>query len=194
MKTHSSHPDGLAAATPLPIPLRWLDGLVGTLTTAAMAISAAGVLIALVLISYAVFSRYALGAPVLWVDSIVGFLLVGIVMLGASAALRQGQHIGVDLFTDRLGPRAKRWADAWSMLAVLTVAVFLVIDGWETAMFSKMLGMVTHGYVEVPLYWLQLLLPVGGVMLALAALDGLARLACGASAHADTVREEGGAK
>ena len=68
------------------------------------------------------------------------------------------------------------------MVAVLVVALFLIIDGWQTAMFSKMLGMTTIGYVQVPLYLLQLMIPFGGVMLAMVALESLLRLAGGGQA------------
>jgi len=34
--------------------------------------------------------------------------------------------------------------------------------------------------VEIPVYWVQLLLPLGGLMMALVALEALARIAAGA--------------
>jgi TRAP-type C4-dicarboxylate transport system permease small subunit len=68
---------------------------------------------------------------------------------------------------------------------VLAVALIFVVNGWRTAMFSKQLGIVADGRVEIPVYWLQLLLPLGGLLLALAALEALLRLAGGAPAVAD---------
>ena len=56
---------------------------------AATALSAAGVLISLVLIAWAVVMRYAFNRPPAWVDDTVGFMLVGIVMLAASQSLRR---------------------------------------------------------------------------------------------------------
>lgn len=175
-----------------PIALRFLGRLVYWMTTVGMAISAIGVLVALALISYSVISRYLLGAPSLWIDGVIGFLLVAIVMFGASAALREGRHLGVDLFTGKLEGRTKHWAEAWSMAAVLVVAGYLIVDGWQTAMFSRMIGITTHGYVEFPMYWIQMLIPVGGIMLGLAALEALGRIACGFPAHAGAESDEQG--
>jgi TRAP-type C4-dicarboxylate transport system permease small subunit len=154
--------------------------LLGALTGAAVALSAAGVLASLALIAWAVVMRYAFNRPPAWVDDAVGFLLVGVVMLAAAQVLRRGEHIGVDLLTSRLSPRARAWADAWSALAVLAAALVLVVNGWSTAMFSRQLGIVAEGNVEIPVYWVQLFLPLGGLMMAIVALESLARLAAGA--------------
>lgn len=166
-----------------PAVCRLFSRAVSAIFTAAMAVSAVCVLAALAVITYSVIVRYFLGEPSLWVDEVVGYLVVAIVMFGVASALREGRHIGVDLLTERLGPRGRRLAEAWSMLSVLVLAVFLVVNGWETAMFSKSIEMVSHGYLELPLYALQLLIPFGGCMLALAAVDALLRLAFGGSAH-----------
>jgi TRAP-type C4-dicarboxylate transport system permease small subunit len=154
--------------------------ILGALTRAATAASAAGVLVSLALIAWAVVMRYAFNRPPAWVDDAVGFLLVGVVMLAAAQVLRRGEHIGVDLLTSRLSPAARRWADAWAALAVLAAALVLVVNGWSTAMFSRSLGIVAEGNVEIPVYWMQLFLPLGGAMMALVALESLARLAGGA--------------
>jgi TRAP-type C4-dicarboxylate transport system permease small subunit len=154
--------------------------LLGALTGAAVALSAAGVLASLALIAWAVAMRYVFNRPPAWVDDAVGFVLVGVVMLAAAQVLRRGEHIGVDLLTARLSPRARRWAEAWSALAVLAAALVLVLNGWSTAMFSRQLGIVAEGNVEIPVFWVQLFLPAGGAMMALVALESLARLAAGA--------------
>lgn len=156
-----------------------LGRLLGALTGAATAAAAAGVLVSLALIAWAVVMRYAFNRAPVWVDDTVGFLLVAIVMLAAAQTLRHGEHINVDMLTTRLGPRGQRWARAWSALAALAVSLVLLVNGWQTAMFSRQLGIVAEGQIEVPVFWLQLLLPLGGALMALVALEALARLAAG---------------
>lgn len=158
-----------------------LERVVGAITNVAMAVSAAGVLLCLALITYSVVMRYAFNSPPAWVDDTVGFTLAGIVMLAAASTLRQGGHIGVDILTAGLGARGKRWAEAWAMLTVLAVSLILIVNGWETVIFSRMLGIMSAGNVEIPVYLLQLLIPLGGVMMLLVALEALIRLAAGAS-------------
>ena len=159
--------------------LERLARFIGALNAAAVALSAAGVLASLALIAWAVVMRYGFNRAPVWTDEVVGFLLVGIVMLAAAQSLRRGEHIGVDLLTSKLSPRGQRWAQAWSSLSVVVVSLILIVNGVQTAMFSRKLGILTEGNLEIPVYWLQLLLPVGGAIMLLVALEALLRLAAG---------------
>lgn len=154
--------------------------IVGGMTALAMALAALGLLASLVMIAYGVVMRYGFNSPPVWVDDLVGFILVGIVMLAAAATLRRGEHISVDILTDRLSPSGKRWAQGWAMASVIVAAAMLVVNGWETAMSSKALGIMTSGQVEIPVYLLQMLLPLGGVAMLLVAVETLVRLVAGA--------------
>ncbi|MEO7760790.1 MAG: TRAP transporter small permease [Casimicrobiaceae bacterium] len=152
---------------------------IGALTTFAIGCSAAAVLVSLVLIGWSVVMRYVFNQAPVWVDDMVGFLLVAIVMLSAAQALRRGEHIGVDLLAERLSARAARWTQAWALFAVLLVALILVVNGWQTAMQSRQFGVVTEGRLEWPVWMLMMLMPVGGALMTVVALEGLWRLALG---------------
>jgi TRAP-type C4-dicarboxylate transport system permease small subunit len=149
------------------------------LTNAAAAMAAASVLVMLALVAYSVGMRYLLNRPQVWVDEAVGFLLVGSVMLAVAEALRRGEHISIDLLTDRLGARGRRAAAVLGLLAVLATAAALLWEGWETVAFARMLGLMTEGYITLPLWQLQLLVPIGGALLLLACLAELLRIAAG---------------
>ncbi len=151
----------------------------GALCDGAIALSATCLLVSMALIGWAVAMRYVFNRPPVWTDDAVGFLLVAIVMLAAAQVLRRGEHIGVDVLTDRLRGRAARWARAWAAVAAGVVAIILVVNGWETAMQSRQFGIVTEGRIELPVWWLMLLLPVGGSLMALVAVESLWRLALG---------------
>jgi TRAP-type C4-dicarboxylate transport system permease small subunit len=150
----------------------WINGV-------AVGLSAAGILVSLGLIAWAVVMRYVFNRPPVWTDEVVGFLLVGIVMLAAAQSLRRGEHIGVDILVARLGPRGRFWAQLWSSLSVLVVALIFIVNGWRTAMFSRQIGVLTEGNLEIPVYWLQLFLPLGGLMMLLVSLEAIARLLAG---------------
>ena len=172
-------PAGEPAPRRVPTIVALLGRAMGLVTGAAMALSAAGILASLVMVAYAVVMRYGFNRAPTWVDDSVGFILVGVVMLGAATTLRQGGHINVDMLTDRLGARGKRWAEAWAAFSVLLVSLILIVNGWQTAMSSRMLGISTSGNVEIPVYLLELLLPLGGVLMLLVSLEALLRLALG---------------
>ena len=78
------------------------------------------------------------------------------------------------------------------------VALILIVNGWETAQSSRMLGISTSGTVELPVYQLQLLLPLGGLLMLVVSLEALLRQALGLpalaksahGAHTPPVKEE----
>jgi len=144
-----------------------------------MALAALALLASLALIGWAVVQRYAFNAAPVWVDEVVGFALVAIVMLSAAQALRDGEHIGVDLLVERLSPQRRRWVHLWSALGAAAFSVVLIVNGWGTAMLAKTLGLVTEGSLEWPTWWLMLLMPVGGAALLLASIEAFWRAALG---------------
>lgn len=162
-----------------PRALRALGRLVTLATGAAMALSAAGLLVSLALIGWAVVMRYLFNRAPVWVDDLAGFMLVAIVMLAAAQVLRRGEHIAVDVFTEKLSGSAARWAQGLAIAAALVVASMLVANGWQTAMQSRQFGIVAEGRLEWPVWWLMLLLPIGGVLMALVSLEALWRLVLG---------------
>lgn len=178
MNASSSHEPAALAEGPA---LRLIRKAIHALNATAVALSALGILAALSLIGWSVIMRYVFNRPPVWVDEVVGFLLVAIVTLACADVLRRGEHIGVDIFTSMLGPKGRRWAHAWGSLAAVLTSLVFVINGWETAMFSRMLGIVTEGNLELPLYWLILFLPLGGLLMLLSALEALLRAVWGAA-------------
>lgn len=182
----SSAPEGPA--------LRVLSRAVSLLAAAAMALAAIGLLVSFVLIGWAVVMRYVFNAAPVWVDDLVGFNLVAIVMLAAAQTLRCGEHIAVDLLIEQLSAKGRRWAQAWAALATGAFACVLIVNGWDTAMLARTLGLVTEGSLEWPTWWLMLLMPVGGALLLLAAIEALWRVVAGVAAtdltkHADKAAE-----
>jgi C4-dicarboxylate transporter, DctQ subunit len=145
------------------------------LTDAAAAVAAASVLLSLVLVCYSVAMRYLAGAPEPWVDEMVGYVLVASVMFAIAEALRRGEHISVDLLTQKLGRRAQRGAHVLGLVAVAASAVILVVEGWDMVAFSRMVGIRSVGYLDLPIWTVQAMVPLGGLLLLMAALAELLR-------------------
>jgi TRAP-type C4-dicarboxylate transport system permease small subunit len=187
----SAHAAPAAAESPA---LRGLGRVVSALASLAMAGAALCLLASFALIGWSVLMRYAFNAPPVWVDEVVGFALVAIVMLAAAQTLRRDEHIGVDLLVTSLPPAAKRWARAWAALATGLIAGVLIFNGWGTAQLARQLGLLTEGSLEWPTWWLMMLMPVGGTLLLLAAVEALWRPALGATpAHGEPGEEAEGA-
>jgi len=160
------------AKVPPPGDGRW----VAYITRLAASIGVGIVLLMMLVVSYSVVNRYILGTPVTWTDEFSGYLVVALVMLGAGETLRRGDHIAVDLITSRLGAKGRRIAMMWGNLMVLVVAVALLISGKATLEYSANFGILSEGYLEVPMWIPQSFLIVGALLLALVAVANLLKL------------------
>lgn len=165
--------------------VRVVDRVIGVLCLIGTGIAAILLLASLALVFYSVFMRYFMNQPIPWVDELVGYLLVGLVMMAAADALRRGEHIAVDLLTGRLVGRGRQMAVVFAQVACAIAGIALVIGGWQTAAFTKMLGILSTGYLAMPMHLPQMIVPIGGALLTLAALTGLLRMAIGEPPNTD---------
>ena len=150
--------------------MKLLDRIVGALAALGVALAAIGLIASMFLIAYSVVMRYFLNQPVTWVDEFVGYLLVASVMLAAADALRHGEHIAVDIVTERLGGRGRRLVTLAGLVAVALAAALLTVEGWDMVAFSRMVGLLSNGTLAVPMWIPQLAVPVGAALLGAAAV------------------------
>lgn len=141
-------------------PLTWLGG----------AVSTAMIIFLFFATVYAIFMRYVLDSPSLWVDEVTGWLLVAIVMLGSAEAYRRGDHIAVDLISSRATGIWRKLIEFIADLAVLFFGIVLGISTWEAISFAKSFGSYTTGHIEMATWVLQVPMLVGSVLFALTAV------------------------
>lgn len=130
-------------------------------------------LLCTLLIGVNIILRYGFHSSILGTEELVSASLTLIVMLSAPEVLRRNNHIGVDILIGVLPQRLKRVAALWSTLVVFVVSTLLIINGWQSMKLSKLIGVLTEGYLEIPVWALQLFLPIGGVLLAMVAIEQL---------------------
>jgi len=155
--------EALTASSALGKLLRGLVHLGGIL-------SALLIVLALGIVTYSVFQRYVLNTPLLWGDEFIGYLLVAIVMLGAAEALRNGDHIGIDLLSGRAGPKLARFLTLWADVAVLGFSIILGWSSWKAIEFAMDFGEYSSGYIEIQTWIPQIPLLIGSTLLGIVAL------------------------
>lgn len=165
MDRHDPEGGGQATSALAPPSLRAYQRGVTLICRGAYALAAVLVLVDLVLLAMSVGARYLLNAPITWGDELVALSLTAITMLAAPQVLLEKGHIGVDIVTGQAKGRLAIVIQLWSAVAVALVALLLIVNGWVLAMFSRMIGLLTEGHLELPLWMLQLLLPLGGLLL-----------------------------
>lgn len=100
------------------------------------------VLMALALASMAilvfgnVILRYAFNSGIPWSEEMSRFMFIWLTFLGAIGALKDNDHLGVDMLVKRLPTNAKKAVYMFSNLVVLYV-LWLVLDGsWKMTLIN----------------------------------------------------------
>ncbi len=155
---------------PEALPVSGAERLVRLVTLSGAGIAACLVLIVFGVVSYSVFMRYVLGTPVTFSDELNGFVVVAMVALGAGEVLLRGEHFGVDLLTERAGPRTQWVVDLWGMIGVILVAAAVLYSAVLMVQFSYDFGIYSDGYLSVQMWIPQGFLLIGMVILILAAI------------------------
>lgn len=144
-------------------PVIWIGG----------ALSALLILFILGLTTYSVFMRYIIAKPPVWIDEVTGYLLVALISLGVAEAYRRGNHIAIDLLTERLPRSTARLRWIWSDLCVLGFAVVLGLSTWDSIEFAHSFGSYSSGAIEIQTWIPQVPLLIGAVLLGLFAVARL---------------------
>lgn len=109
-----------------------------------------------------VFFRYVLGSSISWSEELGRYLMIWLGFLGASLALQQGLHVGVELLVQWVPPRVATWlrglargAVAGFLLVVIGYGIFLVSNLWDQQ--SPVAG--------IRMTWPYLAIPVGSLLM-----------------------------
>jgi len=158
--------------------LRLGETAIAALSRLAAALGAVCGLVCFGLVCASVAWRYFLGAPQPWIDHVAAWLVVALVMLAAAETQRREEHIGVEMVANQLRGPARRAARILGVGSVVAVAAILLSEGIETVAFSRMIGIATN-IEAVPLWWVQLLVPIGGALLLIVSAAQLLLLLAG---------------
>jgi TRAP-type C4-dicarboxylate transport system permease small subunit len=158
---------------------RFLERLTARLSGAAEALAAFACLACLALVGYAVAMRYLFNRPQSWTDEAVGWCIVAVVMLAVPEAQRRGENIGVDWLVDRWRGARRRAVIALGALAVAASAAILIVEGYASVAFTRMIGGVSNAIPQFPLWLVQALIPAGAALLLLVAFAQLGAVASG---------------
>ena len=113
-----------------------------------------------------VVARYGFNDSFPWAEELTRYAIVWMVFVGGSLAARKGAHISVDVLWRVLGdhPARKVLVVSVDFLCVL-FSLFLVVYGWDLVAQAREFGQVTPS-LQVPLWTVQLAIPVSGVLMA----------------------------
>lgn len=128
------------------------------------------------LITWEVFSRYALNQPHAWVLDAQIMLYGTLFMMAGAYTLAKNNHVRGDVLYSFFSPRAQAWVDlVLYLLFFLPGIVALTWAGWGYAQEALAIREQTFSAEPLPLYPFKFVIPVAGAMLLLQGLVEIVR-------------------
>ncbi|GAA0926715.1 TRAP transporter small permease [Pseudonocardia zijingensis] len=132
----------------------------------------------------AVLLRYVFGIFLFWSEEAIIYLIIYSTFLGAVITLRHNEHVNVDVFGPFLRPRGKR---VLAVIAAAVTVVYLVCIGFFAwlLLFEPFSTSTITPALKLPLWVVELAVPIGLTLMLLRALEILVRNARGVEAFAE---------
>ena len=166
------------------------------LLTGAENILAAGTLAAAVFIAFlSIVLRAVTGTYLFWSEEAVIYLIIFSTFLGAVITLRESEHVNVDIIAVFLGKRGKKYMAILASVVTIAYLAGIGFFAWRLIFEPFSFSTVTPA-LKLPLWVVELAVPIGFTMMFLRALEILWRtIKYGASENAveDAVEAEAAA-
>ena len=110
------------------------------------------ILLMVVAITVQVFTRYAMGRPIAWVEESATYAFIWTVFVGASVGLKQGRHILIATFGSHLPHRVAAFMRMLVWVLVLVMLVVMIVQGM-TVMGIEGRSTTISLPIELPRSW-----------------------------------------
>ena len=119
-----------------------------------------------VVVTWQVVSRYALGDPSPWTEEVARMLLIWVGLLGGAYAFRERAHLGLDLLRQKLDEPGQRRLDIFTDICCGSFAVAVLIVGGSSLVKLTWDLKQTTAVVGIPMAWVYVALPLSGLLIA----------------------------
>lgn len=125
---------------------------------------------------YEVISRYVFNHPTIWANEISTYLLQFLVFFTMGFLLIEGEHIRVTFLIERLKGKTRKALEMINVSLVFIFAYVLIVYGFKFTLNAYTREMASPTLLEVPLWIPYSFIPLGGVLLALAAICAIIKI------------------
>ena len=110
---------------------------------------------------YDVAMRGLFNAPTLWSVEYTSYGMAWLGLLGAGEVLRSGEHVGIRVLTDRMGPLMRTYLYRFANLVIAATAGYLAVVGTQWTIEAYRLGEVSDTVLHTPQFIVRMAFPVG---------------------------------
>ncbi|MBN2126120.1 MAG: TRAP transporter small permease, partial [Deltaproteobacteria bacterium] len=119
-----------------------------------------------------VLFRYVIHLPLFWTEEFARYCLVWASLLGASVALKRGEHIAVTYFMERF-PEGLRWV--LLLAARISVAAILAVMTWGGVQLVMVTSAQISPALRIPMAVPYLALPFGSAVMLFHTISAMVR-------------------
>ena len=141
------------------------------------------------MLTYEVVARYFFIRPTIWAGELSQLCLIWGCMIGMPQLMKARQHITVSAITSLLQPGARKVAELCALACVLVFSTIVALYGWDIFHDSFQRGRTTGSLLDMPIWVVELAIPVGFALLAVQALIEIVQLARGAAIPEEAAHE-----
>lgn len=135
----------------------------------------------------AVFWRYVLDNSIPWSEELSKYLMVWLAFLGAPVALKNANHINIDLLMKLFPPRGEQ---AFHVLINLIIIATMGIVFWKGVAFAELGARQVASSVQISMLYMYLAVPVGSALTIIVAIEHALRGLIGISDPANGLQLE----
>lgn len=111
-----------------------------------------------------VCTRYLFNFSFVWLEELVRYLMIWMVLIGAALVQSNNEHIRIDFFPLLLKPRARIALETAFRIFTLVFLIVILIKGIKIANFNKLFE---SSGLRISMFWPMLAIPVGAFLIAL---------------------------
>ena len=123
--------------------------------------------IMMMLVVVDVFMRYVMQRPLMVADEFSAYMLVALSFLGFAYTWRQGGHVRVEVVVNYLPPRLYDWVRLIGLILTFIFMVEMDRVAFKMIAYALQMKMRSSTWMMFPLFWPQLTIFVGFVLLTL---------------------------
>jgi TRAP-type C4-dicarboxylate transport system permease small subunit len=123
-----------------------------------------------------VFMRYVMQRPLMVSDELSAYMLVALSFLGFAYTWRERGHVRVEALVSRLSPRAQDRVRLVGLILTLAFMLEMNRSAFKMIVYAHQMKMRSSTWLMFPLFWPQLTIFVGFVLLTLVLAVDIFRL------------------
>lgn len=127
-------------------------------------------------VTWQILTRFLPMNPSSYTEELARYLLVWIGLLGGAYAYRKRSHLGIDLLTNSLPPRAQRITQVFTIMVCFSfAAATMVFGGIRLVLLTFELNQMSAA-LNIPMGYVYCVLPLSGALICIFCIDQLLQL------------------